>query len=198
MTVHRLRIPAIAVSLALATAACSGSFADDRKTDQLAAATPQTALAPTSRLTSLPDFASLAEQYGPAVVNVAVVGKSQQVDFPNFGPNDPFGEFFRRFGQPMPRGQQQMPPQRGEGSGFIVSADGYILTNAHVVANADEVTVKTTDRREYTAKVIGVDESTDVAVIKIEAKNLPTVRIGDPSKLKPGQWVIAIGSPFGF
>ena len=91
-----------------------------------------------------------------------------------------------------------MPPARGEGSGFIVSADGYILTNAHVVANADEVTVKTTDRREYTAKVVGVDEQTDVAVLKIEAKNLPTVRLGDPSKLRPGEWVVAIGSPFGF
>ena len=112
-------------------------------------------------------------------------------------PNDPFYEFFRRFGQPMPRGGRAQPT-RGEGSGFIVSADGYILTNAHVVANADEVTVKTTDRREYTAKVVGVDEQTDVAVLKIDAKNLPTVRLGDPSKLRPGEWVVAIGSPFGF
>src|SRR5690606_18295856 len=82
--------------------------------------------------------------------------------------------------------------------GFIVSPDGYILTNAHVVANAEEVTVKTIDRREYTAKIVGLDEKTDVAVLKIEATNLPTVKIGDPSKLKPGEWVIAIGSPFGF
>jgi serine protease Do len=91
-----------------------------------------------------------------------------------------------------------VPQARGEGSGFIVSADGYILTNAHVVENADEVTVRTTDRREYTAKVVGVDAQTDVAVLKIEAKNLPTVRLGDPSKLRPGEWVVAIGSPFGF
>src|SRR5262249_18266463 len=150
----------------------------------------------------LPDFASLAEHYGPAVVNVAIVGKAQAVsDGPGSGgPNDPFGEFFRRFGQPGgPRGEvPRSQPVRGEGSGLLVSPDGYILTNAHVVDQADEVTVKLTDRREYTAKVVGVDESTDVAVIKIEAKNLPTVRIGDPSKLRPGEWVIAIGSPFGF
>src|SRR5690606_12475023 len=146
---------------------------------------------------ALPDFSSLVERYGPAVVNIAVVGKSQPVgNMPQMSPNDPFYEFFRRFGQPMPRGN--MPPARGEGSGFIVSADGYILTNAHVVENADEVTVRTTDRREYTAKVIGSDPSTDIAVIKIDAKNLPTVRIGDPASLRPGQWVIAIGSPFGF
>ena len=89
-------------------------------------------------------------------------------------------------------------PVRGAGSGFIVSADGYILTNTHVVANADEVTVRLTDRREFPAKVIGADERTDVAVIKINAANLPIVRLGDPSRLKAGQWVLAIGSPFGF
>jgi serine protease Do len=201
---YRLCLPAAAVAMAMATAACSGSFADDRQTDRqmdrqtdrVAAAPPQqTGIAAPSRLSGLPDFASLAERYGPAVVNVAVVGKAQSIsDFPNLGPNDPFGELWRRFGQ-QPR---NMPPPRGEGSGFIVSSDGYVLTNAHVVANADEVTVKTTDRREYTAKVVGVDEATDVALLKIEAKGLPTVRIGDPSKLRPGEWVIAIGSPFGF
>ncbi len=89
-------------------------------------------------------------------------------------------------------------PVRGAGSGFIVSQDGYILTNTHVVGNADEVTVRLTDRREFPAKVIGADERTDVAVIKINAANLPTVKLGDPSKVKPGQWVLAIGSPFGF
>ena len=91
-----------------------------------------------------------------------------------------------------------IPQRQGEGSGFIVSADGYILTNAHVVADADEVTVRMTDRREYPAKVIGLDRRTDVAVIKIEGKNLPVVRMGDPSKLRPGEWVLAIGSPFTF
>jgi serine protease Do len=151
---------------------------------------------------ALPDFTGLVERYGPAVVNVTVVAKSQPVSEQGQGPrgmspNDPFYEFFKRFGGgQIPHGNPQ--PARGEGSGFIVTADGYILTNAHVVDGANTVTVKMTDRREYNAKVVGVDERTDVAVIKIDAKNLPTVRIGDASKLKPGEWVIAIGSPFGF
>ncbi|MGO9803095.1 MAG: DegQ family serine endoprotease [Steroidobacteraceae bacterium] len=149
----------------------------------------------------LPDFTQLVEKYGPAVVNVEVVEKTQ----PNQGlqglqPNDPFYDFFRRFGIPPPgegpRGNQ--PPPRGAGSGFIVSPDGYILTNTHVVADAETVTVRLTDRREFAAKVIGADERTDVAVIKISAGNLPTVKLGDPSRIKPGQWVLAIGSPFGF
>jgi serine protease Do len=192
--ISRTAALAAAVSLGLATSACFGSFAGDgpEKTAQPSApavATPTSAAA-------LPDFAGLAEKYGPAVVNIAVVGKSRAVSNEFGDPNDPFSEFFKRFGMPVPRGQ--MPPPRGEGSGFIVSSDGYVLTNAHVVANAEEVTVKTTDRREYTAKVVGVDESTDVAVLKIDAKDLPTVKIGDPSKLRPGEWVVAIGSPFGF
>jgi serine protease Do len=152
---------------------------------------------------ALPDFSPLVEKYGPAVVNVEVVEKPQggaNGGVPGLSPNDPFFDFFRRFGIPGPeqgpRGNQ--PPVRGAGSGFIVSSDGYILTNTHVVANSDEVTVRLTDRREFPAKVIGADERTDVAVIKINATNLPTVRLGDPSKIKPGQWVLAIGSPFGF
>ncbi|HPF26039.1 MAG TPA: DegQ family serine endoprotease [Steroidobacteraceae bacterium] len=147
---------------------------------------------------ALPDFAGLVERYGRAVVNVQVVEKRRTVQqVPGFDEDGPFGEFFRRFGMPMPRGEN-MPPSRGEGSGFIVSADGYILTNAHVVADAEEVTVKMTDRREYTAKVIGADRRTDVALIKIDGKNLPVVTLGDPNKLRPGEWVVAIGSPFGF
>jgi serine protease Do len=152
---------------------------------------------------ALPDFSPLVEKYGPAVVNVEVVEKAQPTTGggpPGLSPNDPFYDFFRRFGIPgpdqAPRGNQ--PPMRGAGSGFIVSADGYILTNTHVVLNADEVTVRLTDRREFQAKVIGADERTDVAVIKISASNLPTVKMGDPTKIKPGQWVLAIGSPFGF
>jgi serine protease Do len=194
---------AAVIAAALASTACSGSIAAGAAPQAPASAvqSPDSIAPAPGRFAALPDFASLAEQYGPAVVNVTVVAKSQQVDFPGGGgggpsPNDPFFEFFRRFGQPMPRGNQ--PPARGEGSGFIVSPDGYIMTNAHVVDNADEVTVKTTDRREYNAKVVGVDEQSDVAVLKIEAKNLPTVRLGDPSKLRPGEWVVAIGSPFGF
>ena len=148
----------------------------------------------------LPDFATLVERFGPAVVNVAVVGRTEPAaaaqGLPGLPPDDPLNEFFRRFGQPQQRGNQ--PPQRGEGSGFIVTPDGYIMTNAHVVEGAAQVTVKLTDRREYSAKVIGVDKRADVAVIKIDVKGLPTVRIGDPSKLRPGEWVVAIGSPFGF
>jgi len=155
----------------------------------------------------LPDFATLVEQVGPAVVNVSVLEQAHQVRNSGRGGeegDDPFQEFFRRFGIPAPdQGQGgrrgfEVPQRQGEGSGFIVSADGYILTNAHVVADADEVTVRMTDRREYPAKVIGVDQRSDVAVIKIEGKNLPVARIGDPSKLRPGEWVLAIGSPFTF
>jgi serine protease Do len=151
---------------------------------------------------ALPNFAPLVDKFGPAVVNVDVVQNAQ----PNAASGgaqgeDPFSDFFRRFGIPGPEGRGgggPAQPQRGSGSGFVVTPDGYILTNAHVVADADQVTVKMNDRREYTAKVVGIDQATDVAVIKIEAKNLPTVRIGDPSKLRPGEWVLAIGSPFGF
>jgi serine protease Do len=137
-------------------------------------------------------------------VNVEVVEKAQPGNGGPQGlsPDDPFYDFFRRFGIPgsggeRPRGGSQ-PPVRGAGSGFIINSDGYILTNTHVVANADEVTVRLTDRREFPAKVIGADERTDVAVIKISATNLPIVKLGDPSRIKPGQWVLAIGSPFGF
>jgi serine protease Do len=151
----------------------------------------------------LPDFATLVEQVGPAVVNVSVTEKVQRHTRQSGGDDseDPVQEFFRRFGMPnpnAPQGRGDYQPRQGEGSGFIVSADGYILTNAHVVADADEVTVRTTDRREYPAKVIGLDRRTDVAVLKIEGKQLPVVRLGDPSKLRPGEWVLAIGSPFTF
>jgi len=149
----------------------------------------------------LPDFATLVEQVGPAVVNVSVTEKAQRVtrrqESSGDDSEDPVQEFFRRFGVPQGRGNDPTP-RVGEGSGFIVSADGYILTNAHVVVDADEVTVRTTDRREYPAKVIGLDRRTDVAVLKIEGKQLPVVRLGDPSKLRPGEWVLAIGSPFTF
>ncbi len=156
----------------------------------------------------LPDFTRLVDRYGPAVVNVQVsearATPAQGRGAPRgLDPNDPFSEFFRRFGIPgapgapgAPRGGNG-PPARGEGSGFIVSSDGYIMTNAHVVRGATDVVVKMTDRREYPAKVIGSDDRTDVAVLKIDAKNLPTVRLGNPAALKPGQWVVAIGSPFG-
>ncbi|HEY5808596.1 MAG TPA: DegQ family serine endoprotease [Povalibacter sp.] len=204
MVAHLARVSVCIAAVGFAVAACSQEqIASGLGNGTAVAATPPAAAAaPINLGGSLPDFTALVERYGPAVVNVAVVQKSQPVsNFPGGGggmsPNDPFQEFFRRFGGgQMPRGTPQ--PAHGEGSGFIVSADGYILTNAHVVDGATEVTVKMTDRREYEAKVIGVDQRTDVAVIKIEARNLPIVRLGDASKLKPGEWVIAIGSPFGF
>ncbi|MGH8263140.1 MAG: trypsin-like peptidase domain-containing protein, partial [Steroidobacterales bacterium] len=146
---------------------------------------------------SLPDFTGLVDHYGPAVVNVSVVEKLQPaVEFggPNLSPDDPFYDFFKRF-RGMPHGQQQ--PSRGLGSGFIISPDGYILTNAHVVADASQVRVRMSDRRELSATVVGIDRKSDVAVIKVDAQNLPTVTLGDPSKVKPGEWVVAIGSPFG-
>jgi serine protease Do len=157
-----------------------------------------TAVPATPLVRGLPDFASLVAQVGPAVVNVTVVEKRQRVQGlgnPFSDDNDPFSDFFRQFQNRQPRDQ---PPEEGVGSGFIVSADGYILTNTHVVDNATRVTVRLTDRREFQAKVIGSDDKSDVALLKIEAKNLPTVRIGDPSKLRPGEWVVAIGSPFNF
>ncbi|HEX4052512.1 MAG TPA: Do family serine endopeptidase [Steroidobacteraceae bacterium] len=156
----------------------------------------------------LPDFSGLVQQVGSAVVNVQVVEKQQEQEGGGDdqgggggGDNDdPFGDFFRRFGIPTPnQPPRNSAPVRGVGSGFIIAQNGYILTNAHVVANATKVTVRLTDRREFDAKVIGVDEKSDIAVIKINAQgNLPVVSIGNSDSLKPGQWVLAIGSPFGF
>ena len=152
----------------------------------------------------LPDFTRLVDEQGAAVVNIAT---TQQTRRPANVPQVPgmedeeVQEFFRRF-VPRPGPGQGSPPGRPEsrslGSGFIISADGYILTNAHVVDSADEITVRLTDKREYKAKVIGADKRTDLAVIRIEASNLPVVRFGDANKLKVGEWVVAIGSPFGF
>jgi serine protease Do len=196
----------LAVLSGVVLSACSPSASTAVPPVQAAApptASPPISAVPVAPLVSgLPDFTGLVEQYGPAVVNVKVNQRpvAQTSGGPPQGgidPNDPFGDFLRRFGIPnMPRGGQQRP-QPGEGSGFIVTSDGYIMTNAHVVRGATDLVVKTTERREYPAKVIGLDDRTDVAVIKIDAKDLPTVRLGDPAKLKPGQWVIAIGSPFG-
>jgi serine protease Do len=153
---------------------------------------------PAAVVSGLPDFTPLVEAYGAAVVNVTTIAPRRTADDAGgeLSPDDPLYEFFRRFGFGAPH--PQLPPARGEGSGFVISPDGYILTNAHVVDGAREVTVRMTDRREYRAKVVGQDARTDVAVLKIDAKGLPTVRIGSPAGLKAGEWVIAIGSPFGF
>jgi serine protease Do len=155
----------------------------------------------------LPDFTELVEKQGAAVVNISttqlVRGNARGAQPFPFDENDPMYDFLRRFMPRQPGGpaQPEAPrdfESRSLGSGFVVSADGYVLTNAHVVDAADEVLVRLTDKREFKAKVIGVDKRTDVALIKIEAINLPTVRLGDPNVLKVGEWVVAIGSPFGF
>lgn len=149
----------------------------------------------------LPDFTELVEKQGPAVVNVSITQTVSQEEMfpqiPDLPEGDPFFDFFRRYLPPhggMPREFEA----KSQGSGFIISADGYILTNAHVVDGADEVTVRLTDKRDFKARVIGTDRRTDVALIKINATGLPKVVIGNPAQLKVGEWVAAIGSPFGF
>jgi serine protease Do len=146
----------------------------------------------------LPDFTELYEQQGAAVVSIDVTQKAKRPQFPELSEDDPFYEFFRRFG-PTPRGapRQRDFEQQSTGSGFILSADGYVLTNVHVVDDATEVMVKLSDKREFKAKVVGTDKRTDVALLKIEATGLQKVTIGDPEKLKVGEWVAAIGKPFG-
>jgi len=212
-----LRRTLAVLALAVALAACSRDTSAQQTRPAAGPATQQASPAPVRAsaapapvsaadstaepaMRGLPDFTALVDKYGPAVVNVEVLEKAQQQGFQGLSPNDPFYDFFRRFGIPAPGEgpRANQPPVRGAGSGFIVSPDGYILTNTHVVADAETVTVRLTDRREFQAKVIGADDRTDVAVIKINAANLPIVRLGDPSRIKPGQWVLAIGSPFGF
>lgn len=167
---------------------------------QIAAASPAASVAQ-QVAPGVMDFSGIVERYGPAVVNISVTGKTQQTAAsggqPGMDPNDPMFDFFRRFGPQfrIPEGGQL---QHGQGSGFIVSSDGVILTNAHVVDGAQEVMVKLTDRRELLAKVIGVDKKTDIAVLKIEAKGLPTVKLGESGAIRVGEPVLAIGSPFGF
>ena len=155
----------------------------------------------------LPDFTELVEQVGPSVVNIRTTEKVRANGGPGGNTDEEMQEFFRRFfGVPMPNGPRQAPrpnrPQedeqpRGVGSGFILTADGFIMTNAHVVDGADEVIVTLPDKREFKARIVGTDKRTDVAVVKIEATGLNAVKIGDVSRLRVGEWVMAIGSPFG-
>jgi serine protease Do len=161
----------------------------------------------------LPDFTELVEQVGPSVVNIRTLEKAAARDAQGNEPDAEMQEFFRRFfGVPMPtpntpnaprqqRPNRAQPPQedqpKGVGSGFILSADGYVMTNAHVVDGADQVVVTLPDKREFKARIVGLDKRTDVAVVKIDATGLPAVKIGDVSRLKVGEWVMAIGSPFG-
>jgi serine protease Do len=153
---------------------------------------------------AVPNYRAIVKQAGPAVVGVTVEGMhkatAEDMGLPPGAENDPFFQFFRGLPGFQGRGQRGNPsvPFKGQGSGFIISADGLIMTNAHVVREAKDVTVKLSDRREYSAKVLGSDIATDIAVLRIDAKNLPTVRLGDPQQLEVGDPVLAIGSPFGF
>ena len=170
------------------------------------AAEPGTGLPAAVATAGVPDFSQITRRYGPTVVNISISGMRQvsvgpdTADMPG-GDNeaDPMQQFLRRFQQQFGgAGASMQVPVRGLGSGFIVSEDGLILTNAHVIANASDVVVKLTDRREFHARVIGSDRKTDIAVLKIDAQRLPTVSIGDPAELQVGQWVLAIGAPYGF
>jgi serine protease Do len=199
------------VTYALVAAGLIGGVAtfynqlDSPVTEAIAATSPAavTAVAPTAAA-NLPDFTALVDRVGPAVVNLSVVHSTKKagLDLEDMDEDNPYREFFKRFGGGMPNGPRMMPmpqqPAQGMGSGFIVSTDGYIVTNAHVVDGASEVTVKLTDRREFIAKVMGADKRTDIALIKIEAKNLPALDLTAKPAVKKGEWVIAIGSPFGF
>jgi serine protease Do len=162
----------------------------------------------TAQTRTLPDFTDLVEQVGPSVVNIRTLEKVAPRSGSGGAGEEEMLEFFRRFGLPMPnmprQGPRQNRPQpqeeeqpRGVGSGFILSSDGLIMTNAHVVEGADEVIVTLTDKREFKAKLIGADKRSDVALVKIDANSLPAVKVGDVSRLKVGEWVMAIGSPFG-
>jgi serine protease Do len=197
-----------AVVLAVAAAFATGLTVADHVSLRTASAATAPAVAPTpaqssasSAVVALPDFSGLVEKYGPTVVNISVVqnrktsthGRQQAPDDEELPPMFRNLPFPFQLPEPQDRG-----PIRGVGSGFIVSPDGVILTNAHVVDDADEVTVKLTDRREFTAKVLGVDKTTDIAVIKIPASGLPYAKIGDSKKTRVGEWVVAIGQPFGF
>jgi len=195
-------VGAVAVNHNNATASAAAAAAATVQAPAPVAATPAP-VAGNPVAAALPDFTKIVQHNGPAVVNIQVIGStkvSQRQGPQQFDEDDPFYEFFRRF-QPQqpqqPHGGNGRELVRGAGSGFIVSPDGVILTNAHVVRDADQVTVKLQDRREYRAKVLGSDPKTDVAVLKIDAKNLPVVPMGNTRNLQVGEWVLAIGSPYG-
>jgi serine protease Do len=190
-----------AVVLAVLSASLAGSLFAPRAVQAQSNAT-----SPAPAIVQLPDFTELVERVGPAVVNIRTAEKVRTTSG-SAEMDEQMREFFRRFGIPLPneraprRGQPQPddsePQQRGVGSGFVISQDGFVMTNAHVVDGADEVIVTLTDKREFKARIVGADRRTDVAVVKIEATGLPAVRIGDVNQLKVGAWVMAIGAPFG-
>ncbi|CAB3783950.1 Periplasmic pH-dependent serine endoprotease DegQ [Paraburkholderia ultramafica] len=210
-----------AVAVAVAVALSAGYVAGHRDMPAPQVISPaQAAMMPAEAAakTGIPDFSGLVETYGPAVVNISAKHVVKQTALRGNGgnggnaggnqlpidPSDPFYQFYKHFFGGMPGaqggdgGDAPDQPSASLGSGFIVSNDGYILTNAHVVDGANVVTVRLTDKREFKAKVVGADKQSDVAVLKIDASNLPTVKIGDPRQSKVGQWVVAIGSPYGF
>jgi serine protease Do len=155
----------------------------------------------TTNISSLPDFTAIVEKASPAVVSIRVSGLKQtgnQAVPPWMDKNNPLYDFFQHFGLPGPGNEMPNQPIEGQGSGFIIQPDGHILTNAHVVENADKITVKLSDNHEYDAKLVGIDRPSDVAIIKIDADNLFALTPGDSDQLKVGEWVVAIGSPFGF
>ncbi|GAA4862788.1 DegQ family serine endoprotease [Luteimonas vadosa] len=195
----------IALALVATTAATTALVLPEATAQSTTAASPQAA-PPPQMVTGLPDFTNLVERVGPGVVNIeSTIGvrNAQRTQGPPLPDDMP--EFFRRFfgpggpGEGVP-GMPQGPGGRhgvSMGSGFVISSDGYVLTNHHVVDGADEVKVTFSDRREFPAKVVGSDAQSDVALLKIDARGLPALRIGDSRTLKPGQWAVAIGSPFG-
>ena len=179
------------------------SFVSLRQLVAVAATVASSLLVPMAAATQLPDFTALVERQGAAVVNISTRQARAErprmpLPLPGMDESDPMFDFFRRFIPKRPEFPGADPDNPSLGSGFIISADGYILTNAHVVEEAEEILVRLADKREYPAQVIGADVRSDVALIKIEASGLPAVTLGDPDKLKVGEWVLAIGSPFGF
>jgi serine protease Do len=156
-----------------------------------------------ARVTGLPDFTELVEETGPAVVNIRVTQFGERARAPEAGAESPHSredmpEFFRRFFDTPGRPNFGRPDRRGAGSGFIIEPDGYIVTNHHVIDGADQIIVRMADRREFEAELVGSDELSDIALLKIDANGLPTLTLGDSKQLKPGEWVVAIGSPFNF
>lgn len=155
-----------------------------------------------ARVTGLPDFTELVEETGPAVVNIQVTQFGERARQGEDGTQSPHGqdvpEFFRRFFDVPGAPNRGQPDRRGAGSGFIIESDGYVITNHHVVDGADQIVVRMADRREFEAELVGSDPLSDVALLKIDAGDLPTLELGDSEKLRPGEWVVAIGSPFNF
>lgn len=189
-------VKATLFTMSLVAAFGAGYWVQHNKSVPDARETRTSAIPPRLPGTAVPDFAAIVASQGPAVVNISVSGTTKSADLATgMDPDNPLFDFFKHLPGGLPKSRV---PVQGQGSGFIVNEDGLILTNAHVVSDADEVVVKLTDRRELKAKIIGVDKQTDIALLKVEASHLPIVKIGDPIQSRVGEWVVAIGAPFGF